>query len=106
LTTTLSLEEGALAVGRALERVWLRATKMGLAFQPFAAPALFALEGYKDVRSALRRQLAEGWSEVVPDGTPLLVFRLGRASSPQVRSGRPSIEHYFKKKAPQVRGLG
>ncbi len=95
LVTTLDLDHGCLAVGRALERVWLRASALGLELQPFAAPALFALNGYHDVRASVRGRLAEGWAELAPGFTPLIAFRLGRAPMPSVRAGRPPTGTYL-----------
>ena len=88
LATTLPVERGAPAVGMALERIWLQATASGLALQPFAAPALLALQDYVDVPSITRGRLQSAWRELLAD-TPLIVFRMGFAKSPEVRSGRP-----------------
>lgn len=96
LATTLTLEHGCTAVGRALERAWLRAGALGLAFQPFAAPALLALDGYRDVRGCVRTRLANGWAELAPGVTPLIVFRIGRANAPRVRSKRRPAQHYIR----------
>jgi len=91
LATSLDLERGAVAVGRALERIWLRATSFGFAFQPFAGSTLLALEDYRDVREGVRRRLASGWARLCPDALPLMVFRIGHARVPSVRSGRPAV---------------
>ncbi len=98
LVTALPLEDGCLAVGRALERAWLRASALGLAFQPFAAPALLALDGYRDVRASVRRRLAEGWAELAPGVTPLIVFRIGRAARPGVQTQRLPAGNYIRPK--------
>ena len=95
LATTLDLEPGALAVGRAFERVWLRATITGHALQPLAASALFALDGYTEVRSEVRQALALGWRAIAPGVVPLIVFRLGCAREASVRSGRRGLEAYL-----------
>lgn len=94
LVTDASAEAGALRVGQALERVWLKATSEGLAFQPFAAAALLALPEYREVSSRAREALARGWRELV-SGTPLMIFRMGRARPPSVRAGRLPPEHYL-----------
>lgn len=91
LATTLDLDRGAVAVGRALERVWLCAASLGLAFQPFAGSTLLALEGYREVRDSVGRRLRSGWSRLCPDALPLMVFRIGRARPPKVRTGRPAV---------------
>lgn len=88
LSTTLGLEPGAIAVGRALQRVWLRGTSAGMSCQPFAASALFALEGYREVEERVRRTLADGWGRISADARVLIVFRMGHAAPPSVRAGR------------------
>lgn len=95
LATTLSLEDGCLAVGRALERTWLRASALGVAFQPFAAPALLALDRYHDVRAAVRRRLADEWADLAPGATPLIAFRMGHAPRPAVRTQRLPAARYI-----------
>jgi len=95
VVTDLEVEPGALAVGQAFERLWLRAHALGLALQPLAASALFALQGYEDVPTELRYQLQRGWADIVGDARPLIVFRLGRASAPAVGSGRRPLETYL-----------
>jgi hypothetical protein len=91
LATNLDLDRGAVAVGRALERVWLRAAAFGVAFQPFAGAALLALEGYRDVEVTTRQRLNAGWARLCPDSTPLMVFRMGRSALPPVRTSRPGV---------------
>ena len=90
------LEEAALAAGRALERVWLRATSWNLALQPLAGSALFSLEGCAAVRPVLREALVRGWSAIVPGSQPMMVFRLGRAAPASLRSGRRSVSAYLR----------
>lgn len=96
VATTLPLECGARAAGRAFERVWLRATLLGLAVQPLAASALLCLRQYEDVRPALRKELAHGWARLIPGMTPLMVFRLGRSSQATLRSGRRPLASYLR----------
>jgi hypothetical protein len=91
LATSLGLERGPIAVGRALERVWLRAACLGLAFQPFAASALLALDGYREVDERIRRGLVDGWRRICPDALPLMVFRMGHARPVSLRTGRPAV---------------
>jgi hypothetical protein len=95
LATSLDLDRGAVAVGRALERAWLRTTSLGLALQPLAGAALLALEGYRDVEEEVRRRLAAGWSRICPDALPLMVFRIGHARPPSVRTGRPTVRDFL-----------
>jgi hypothetical protein len=94
LVTDASPEVGAVRVGRALERVWLKAESDGLAFQPFAAAALLALSEYREVSTRTREALAQGWRGLV-SGTPLMIFRMGRARPPSVRTGRLPSDHYL-----------
>jgi hypothetical protein len=91
LTTSLDLDRGTVAVGRALQRVWLRAASFGMAFQPFAGAALLALEGYRDVAEATRQRLRSEWMSVCGSALPLMMFRIGRAGRPSVRSARPDV---------------
>lgn len=96
LSTALPIEQGALAAGRALERAWLQATSLGLAFQPFAAPALLALDGYREVSASVRERLQRGWAGLVAGDTPFIVFRMGHAPAPAMRSGRPPVDAFVK----------
>lgn len=95
LTTSLPMDQGAVAVGRALQRVWLEAERRGLAFQPLAGAALLALPQYADVPAETGASLRQGWKELT-DETPAMVFRLGRAKRPSIRTGRHAPEHYFR----------
>jgi len=94
LATNVELERGAIEVGRALERVWLRATSLGLAFQPFAASTLLALSGYQEVDERVRGRLAGGWKEICAEVTPLMLFRMGHARAASIRSGRPDMSDF------------
>lgn len=98
LTTELPLEEGAIAVGAAFERLWLRATLMGLALQPMAASAVMGYQspGVVDGASTqLRSRLTEGWRSILPATAPLMIFRLGRAQPPSIVSHRPPLETFI-----------
>jgi len=88
--------------GRAVERVWLTATKLGLSLQPMAvAPYLFAKLERGGIaaftareRSALER-LRQRFSSVFTTGTAraeVLVFRIAHAEPPGVRSLRRPVE--------------
>ena len=94
LTTNLPIERGAVSVGRALERIWLAAESRGLAFQPFAGPALLALPEYRDVPAKTGERLRRGWKELT-EGTPVMVFRLGHADRPAIRTGRRALTTYL-----------
>ena len=95
VTTTLPIEQGALAVGRAMERVWLKTEALGLAFQPFAGAALLSLAQYHEVPAATGEALRRGWKKLT-DEIPMMVFRLGRASPPAIRTSRPAAERYLR----------
>jgi hypothetical protein len=96
LATSLLPEEGAVEVGRAFERIWLRSTLLGLALQPLAASAILTLQHDTDSGATreLRAALNDGWRALVPAATPMMVFRVGRAVEPTIRSGRQTASHY------------
>lgn len=97
LVTSLSAEQGAVAVGAAFERLWLRATLLDLALQPMAASAVLPLQSAADHGASddLRSALAAGWQTIAPGVTPLMVFRMGRAARPTVTSGRRPLDDYL-----------
>jgi hypothetical protein len=94
LTTRLPLDQGAICAGRALERVWLTAQSAGLAFQPLVGSALLALPEYTDVPVHTGDRLRRGWRELTAE-TPMVVFRMGYAKRPSVRTSRRSLECYL-----------
>ena len=86
------------AGGRAMQRVWLQATALGLAFQPMAPLTyLFARlelgqgEGLSPTEAAVLRELRGRFAAVLPDATgpgePML-FRLALAPPPAARALR------------------
>lgn len=94
LTAESPQDEAAVAAGAAFQRLWLRATLMGLALQPMAASVVLTAQSpgvQQGASERLRSKLAEGWRAIVPDAMPLMVFRLGRAEPPSIVSGRPSV---------------
>jgi hypothetical protein len=93
LATSLSGEGGPLAVGRALQRVWLEAESRGLALQPFAGAGLLARPEYAEVSPETGRRLRELWTRLTQD-TLIMVFRLGRARRPAIRASRPTNETF------------
>jgi len=95
LTTSLPMERGAASVGMALQRIWLEAESQGLALQPFAGPALLALPKYGDVPVETGERLRHAWKRLT-DETPLMVFRLGHASRPTIRTGRQPLENFLR----------
>lgn len=83
--------------GRVFERVWLMATRLGLALQPMPAAALYAWAGavQEAVPQSLQQRLDQGWQEILPGRQPVMPFRLGRAEPLAVRTGRLSLDHYW-----------
>lgn len=92
ITAGQDLTTGSVDAGRLLQRVWLQAERLGLAFQMFAASAVYAIEGAYPVPPRLRQGLADGWNQICPGSQPYLVFRLGYAKPPTLRAGRPPAE--------------
>ncbi len=94
--------ESFFAGGRAMQRVWLRATALGLAFQPMA-PLTYLLarlekgrgEGLRSAEIATLRGLRDRLGAVLPDaagrGEPML-FRVARAPAPSARALRRHAE--------------
>ena len=99
MATTLPIDEGAVAVGSAFERLWLRATLLDLALQPLAAAAVLPLQSTSDCGASdqLRSALTLGWQSIASGCTPLMVFRMGRAVPSKVKAGRQPIDIYLLK---------
>lgn len=97
LATSSPVEQGASTVGCALERLWLQATVMDLAMQPFAASAVLPLQSTADCGASdeLRLALDQGWQAIAPGVTPLMIFRMGRAARPAITTSRPPLSEYF-----------
>ena len=97
LCTSAGPEAGAVPAGMALQRVWLRATKLGLSMQPMAASAVLPLQSDADQAASkgVRERLQLGWAKLAPGLTPLMVFRLGRATPPSARSVRLGLSAYL-----------
>lgn len=86
-------ETRAVLAGRAFERVWLQATCAGLALQPLAASTVLPLQEQLPggARPDVQQALAAGWSRLMPEGFAMMVFRVGRAAPPSVRTTRPPV---------------
>lgn len=95
IAATGDIEAAAVNAGRALQRVWLQATTLGLAFQVFAASSVYALSGSTGINTDLRRWLAKGWQALCTSGRPFVVFRMGVAKLPSVRSERRNAQDLF-----------
>jgi len=87
--------------GRALQRVWLTATELGLAIQPLAvAPYLFARlergsgfsETERTILTALRQRFAEA-APVDAERGEIMLFRITTADPPSTRSLRRALEN-------------
>ena len=85
---------GAFQSGRALQRVWLRATQMGLACQVFAAPALYAHADIAGIRPTLNQELRARWHVLLPQSQPAIVFRIGHSPHPSVRAARRPVDNF------------
>ena len=92
----------ALRGGRAVERVWLQATAMGLALHPMTAlPYLFEMldssaatvfSGREVDELKRLRERFDALFEAAGGGTRLMFFRLGVAGAPSARSHRLPLE--------------
>jgi hypothetical protein len=86
--------------GRAMERVWLAATALGLALQPLSSlPYMFArleqgdgFEGREGAELADLRTRYARLFDVSPDTGELLLFRVARTEPPGARSVRRPVE--------------
>ena len=88
----------ALNAGRAMERVWLRATALGLAVHPVSAPILLGLLADAPVFDASEREriaeCAAGIRDVFATGdrSPAFLLRIFRAPAPSERSLRLPLD--------------
>ena len=85
--------------GRALQRTWLAATRSGWAFQPMAAATTLARQsaGHGWVDPHVQQRLRAVLSALTGDPAmqPTMLFRVGRAAAPSVRTGRQSLSHHL-----------
>lgn len=79
-----------LAAGRAMQRFWLAASRAQLAVQPLAAVPALMRDGRSALEENLRADLVQQWQALLPDLQPVMIFRLGRATPPAIRAGRPA----------------
>jgi molybdopterin/thiamine biosynthesis adenylyltransferase/nitroreductase len=101
---------GWLEAGRAVQRVWLAATRLGLGFQPMSALVfmLDMLDGpAASVFSAAERSRLESLGQrtgrlfpAYPGSTRALLFRLTHAPAPARRSLRLPVEQVFRRGTP------
>lgn len=88
--------------GRALERVWLTATRHGVAFQPITGVTFLLLRltlgvstGFGPAERARLERLGRALCEVFPvlaDQAPAMLFRVGFAAPPSARAPRLPLE--------------
>lgn len=83
--------------GRAMQRVWLEATRLGMALQPMPASALYAWRGAVEegVPEGLQQRLRGGWEAILPGESAVMVFRMGRAQASPVTAGRKPLDSYL-----------
>jgi hypothetical protein len=92
-------KESYLMAGRALERVWLTATAEGLAFQPLVGTCFVAYKsevGKVVLPDARARDMHRAFTETkrllrTEAEIPVLLFRIGVAPAPSVRSSRRDV---------------
>jgi hypothetical protein len=90
------IRRAAVQTGRGFERLWLRASQLGLALQPLAAGPLYARPEFEAVSTKVRAELRTRWAELASGRLPLMAFRLGRARPPSVRAARPPLSAFLK----------
>jgi nitroreductase len=90
-------DQDQLNTGRAFQRAWLAVAQHGIALQPMPASVLYAQSAAiaQGIPASLQAHLSQGWAELQPGKTPLMLFRMGRAKPPTLVSGRLSLEHYL-----------
>lgn len=85
--------------GRALQRLWLKCTELGVAVQPYAAPGIFSL-GFVNCEPEFDKPLADVGQEmksvVNSDGYGLMFLRLGYSKPMNVKTNRRKLESFEK----------
>lgn len=92
-------------MGRALERVWLAATRAGLAFQPLGALPLLLFRwqdqtdaGLSEQHKARLRQADAGWraaTDAAASDQLVMIFRVGYALNDAPRSRRRPVDQFL-----------
>lgn len=85
--------------GRSFQRLWLAATAHGRVLQPMPASALYACDGARaeGIPPALQHDLAEGWTRILGDAVPLMLFRMGFAPESSIVTGRRPVADYLER---------
>jgi nitroreductase len=86
-------------VGRAFQRLWLAATRLGVALQPMAASIALVTQRAEDgwVSAPLQARLVEIFSELAAGAHPCMVFRLGYARPSRILAGRKPVSAYLRR---------
>lgn len=103
IVTTTTGRSGILTAGRALERLWLRATTQGLAVQPLASIGVLSLglARLDGPAQAAVRKLQHRVAEICPGAHPVAMLRLGHLrGAPPSRSGRLAPEALARPEGP------
>lgn len=97
LSASRGTPPAVLDAGRVFQRLWLCATHLGLALQPLAASVALTLTPNAPgwTRPKIQARLSDGWHRLLDAETPMMVFRVGHASEPNVRTGRRAPELYM-----------
>lgn len=98
IAADMASDEAAVVAGSAFQRLWLGVARLGYSLQPMPASALYSLEGAtaEGIPSALQQQLRNGWRTILAcSQQPLMLFRIGRAPAPPVRTGRLPLESFL-----------
>lgn len=98
VSTQHSSRADIIQAGRALQRIWLKASDMGLAVQPFAAAGILAL-GHINI-PATRQQnqiqkIKNLLQEITPEYQGLIFLRIGKSGRHRIeRSGRRAADTF------------
>lgn len=96
---------GMIGAGRAIERVWLECTRLGLGVHPVSAPVFLSFEhrfgsasawtgDLRDDLTRLDAQTREHFSDM--SGEPLFLFRVLRGTGTSIRSLRLPLNEIFR----------
>lgn len=95
--------ENAFMAGRAMQRLWLRTSALGILAHPVGAPVFMGIHGLWDTSGILSKEEhreAEGILDELKaildiKGSPFFMMRLGRAGEPTARSLRLPLSSMF-----------
>jgi len=98
LTIPSASAESVILGGRALQRVWLRATALGLALQPFCAATILPLQlglTGSPIPEGILRQLSDRLAALTGRRPGIAFLRVGYAPPSRIRTGRRSVESFL-----------